>query len=876
LLWARLFSGKKRSDRRIPSIFKELYMRNNIVALFVAAALAQAAAAQEADTSGADALEQVVVTGTRVANRSVLDTAVPVDVVSNEALSNLGVTEINQALSVALPSFNFPRPGLADGTDTVRPATLRSLAPDQTLVLVNGKRRHTAALVNVNGTIGRGAAATDLNTIPNAAVRAIEVLRDGASAQYGSDAIAGVINLRLREEREGGEASISYGWRDTTYENLTGAPPAGATWSAPAVLKRSRSDGETLTVSVWKGFSLGDSGFLTVTGEFKDQERTERGGWDARAQYARPTATTFDPREATFNRFSQWYGEPELSQKTIFVNAGSELPSGNELYANVSWQERSALSAGFQRLANDPSGRNVASIYPDGFLPLIAPDVTDFAASTGVRWDAAGWDMDLSLGYGRNDMKFTIKNTLNRSLGAASKTQFNAGGYAYDQLVLNLGGVRGFDVAGFSSPLNVAMGIEARREAYSITAGEPDSYRNGGVRLPLNTPGCTGASATLPANVAAGGCPSPSGAQVFPGFRPANQVNENRRAFGVYVDLEANVTEKLLYSAALRLEDYSDFGSNASGKAALRYDFSDTFALRGSVSTGFRAPSLQQQYFATTSTNFINGIPFDITTFPATDPVAAALGAQPLDAEESANYSIGAVVQTGDLSLTIDAYRINIIDRIVLSENLTSDAVRNFLTARGFIGIGGGRFFINGVDTETTGVDIVASYPVVTESLGKFDFTATANFTSTDVTRVPATPQLSALSPAPILFDRGNRLTFEEGNPENKFTLAVNWAMNGFGATLRATRYGDALSPQNAPTVTAPDFVLTAKTLLDLEGRYAFNDKVKVAIGADNLLDEYPDPLPPGLNSTGATSFSNFSPFGRSGRFIYGRVTVGF
>ncbi|MEN9789530.1 MAG: hypothetical protein RLZZ473_1594, partial [Pseudomonadota bacterium] len=261
-------------------------MRNNIVALFVAAALAQAAAAQEADTSGADALEQVVVTGTRVANRSVLDTAVPVDVVSNEALSNLGVTEINQALSVALPSFNFPRPGLADGTDTVRPATLRSLAPDQTLVLVNGKRRHTAALVNVNGTIGRGAAATDLNTIPNAAVRAIEVLRDGASAQYGSDAIAGVINLRLREEREGGEASISYGWRDTTYENLTGAPPAGATWSAPAVLKRSRSDGETLTVSVWKGFSLGDSGFLTVTGEFKDQERTERGGWDARAQYA--------------------------------------------------------------------------------------------------------------------------------------------------------------------------------------------------------------------------------------------------------------------------------------------------------------------------------------------------------------------------------------------------------------------------------------------------------------------------------------------------------------------------------------------------------------------------------------------------------------
>ena len=240
-------------------------MRNSIVVVFVAAALSQAAVAQEAAKPAAQELEQVVITGTRVANRSALDTAVPVDVVSASALQNLGVTELNQALSVSLPSFNFPRPGLADGTDTVRPATLRGLGPDQTLVLINGKRRHSAALVNVNGTIGRGAAATDLNTIPTAAIRAIEVLRDGASAQYGSDAIAGVINLRLREDRDGGEASISYGWRDTTYENLTGTPPAGATWSAPAVLKRSRSDGETLTVTRWK--YIGDDRDLRCRGE---------------------------------------------------------------------------------------------------------------------------------------------------------------------------------------------------------------------------------------------------------------------------------------------------------------------------------------------------------------------------------------------------------------------------------------------------------------------------------------------------------------------------------------------------------------------------------------------------------------------------------
>jgi iron complex outermembrane receptor protein len=850
-------------------------MRNSIVAVFVAAALSQAAVAQEAAKPAAEELEQVVITGTRVANRSALDTAVPVDVVPASALQNLGVTELNQALSVSLPSFNFPRPGLADGTDTVRPATLRGLGPDQTLVLINGKRRHSAALVNVNGTVGRGSSAVDLNTIPNTAVRAIEVLRDGASAQYGSDAIAGVINLRLREDSSGGELGVSYGWRDSTYKTLTGAPPSNpaATWSAPSELRRKRSDGETLTVSGWKGFSLGDSGFITVAAEYKDQERTERGGWDARTQYARLANGAYDPREITFNRFSQWYGEPEMKQTTLFVNAGYDINDNAEFYAWASYQDRSALSAGFQRLANDPSGRNIPSIYPDGFLPKIAPDVTDYAATFGTRWTLGSWDMDASLGYGLNDMEFTIVDTLNRSLGPTSKTVFDAGGYDYDQLVFNFSGVRGIEVSGLASPLNVALGVEARRESYSITAGEPDSYRNGGVRLPLGSPGCTSPTA---ADTAAGGCPTPSGAQVFPGFRPANVVDESRNALGAYIDLEANLTEKLLASAALRVEDYSDFGSNVSGKLSGRYDFVDGFALRGSYSTGFRAPALQQQYFATTSTNFINGVPFDITTFPATDPVAAALGAKPLDSEDATNLSVGAVFQFDRASLTIDAYRIELDNRIVLSENLTSPAVRNFLTAQGFIGIGGGRFFINGVDTVTKGVDVVFNYPVVTDSAGRFDITATANFNETTVTKVPATSQLSALNPAPILFDRGNLLTFEEGTPKDKYALSMNWSLGNWGLTARATRYGEVLSPQNAPTVSAPDFLMTPKTLVDLEGRFAFGDHMKFAVGADNVFDKYPDPLPPGLNSTGATSFSNLAPFGRSGRFVYGRVTFAF
>lgn len=836
--------------------------RNAAFALSVAAVVSlltsQSAFAEEE-------LQQVVVTGTRVANRSVLETAAPVDIVTADALQNLGVTEINQALSVTLPSFNFPRPGLTDGTDTVRPATLRGLAPDQTLVLINGKRRHSAALVNINGSIGRGASSADLNAIPNTALKSIEVLRDGASAQYGSDAIAGVINLRLRENRDGGEATVAYGWRDTTYKTLTGTPPAGATWSAPAVLERSRNDGRTTTVSGWKGFGLGNDGFVTVSFEYKDQGRTERGGWDFRQQYLKLANGSFDPREATLNRFVAWYGEPEMQQKTVFVNAGSPLENGAEAYATASWQGRDALSAGFYRRSGQST--NIVSIYPDGYLPLIAPKVTDYSVSGGVRWNLGDWKMDSSLGYGYNKMDYTITNTLNRSIGPTSKTTFDAGGFDYDQLVLNVSGVREVAVSGFSSPLNVAVGLEARREGYSISAGEPDSYSNGGVLLANGSVWIDTTCTT------AAGCPTVSGSQVFPGFRPANVLNKTRDAVGVYADLESNVTEKLLASAAVRAENYSDFGSNVSGKLSARYDFTKQFALRSSASTGFRAPSLQQQYFATTSTNFINGVPFEISTFPVSDPIAVALGAQALEPEKSKNLSVGAVLQTGDFNLTVDAYQIKVDNRIVLSENLTATNVRAFLIAQGFIGAGGGRFFINGVDTTTKGVDVVGSYVIRTESAGRFDLTATANFNKTSVTRIPSIPKLTSLNPAPILFDRNNVLSFERGTPKDKFAFSANWKLSSFGATVRATRYGEVLSPA---TTAALDFLLTPKTLIDVEARYELTDHIKFAVGADNVTDVYPDPLPPTLNTTGATAFSNYSPFGRSGRFIYGRVSFNF
>lgn len=796
-----------------------------------------------------DSTATVVVTGTRVANRTALDTASPVDIISAETLKTTGSTELNQALSVALPSLNFPRPTLTDGTDTVRPATLRGMAPDQSLVLVNSKRRHTSSLVNLNGSIGRGSAAVDLNTVPSAIVKSIEVLRDGAAAQYGSDAISGVVNVRLRTDRTGGEGTITYGAHISEYDLLNAAPPAGATWTGPN--SRKRTDGQTTTVSAWKGLPLGETGYITIAAEYKDQNHTERSGYDMRQLYAKVNGA-YDPRELTINRFDAWYGDPEMQQKTVFVNVGNNLSGDVKVYGWSSYQLRDARSAGYFRMPQD--SRNVQSIYPDGFLPIIAPTVEDFSAAAGMTWSLGDWDMDTSLVYGQNGMNYDIQNTLNASIGPTSKTSFDAGGFSYNQLVYNLTGVRKFDLKGLASPLNVAVGAEARREGYELHAGEPDSWRNGGVILPS-------------------GLPAASGAQVFPGFRPANASHTSRTAIGVFVDVEANVTDKLLASAALREEHYNDFGNNLSGKLAGRYDFTKNFALRGAVQNGFRAPSLQQQSFTSTSTNFVNGIPYEITTFTPNDPVAVALGSKPLKAEKSTNFSLGAVMRLAPVSLTVDAYRINVRDRIVLSENLLSAAVRNYIVSQGFTGVGGGRFFINGVDTTTRGVDIVASAPWNAGAAGRFDFTLAGNFNRTEVTKVPTTAQLAALNPAPVLFDRVNVLTLEKGQPKNKITASANWKLNQWGVTARATRYGEVLSPG---TTEAFDFTLKAKTIVDLEARYAFSRQMSLAIGADNLFDQYSETLPSALNTTSNTPFSNYTPFGNNGRYVYARATYSF
>ncbi|MBC6983005.1 TonB-dependent siderophore receptor [Caulobacter sp. 17J80-11] len=778
-------------------------------------ALASPALAQEAaDRTPEDpaAVDEVVVTGTRVAGRSRLDTLAPVDVIRSEALTRQGTTELAEALSTTAPSITFPRAAAVDGTDSVRPAALRGLSPDQTLVLVNGVRRHASALVNVNGSVGRGSAAVDLNAIPVTALERVEVLRDGASAQYGSDALAGVINLRLREARDGGGASVTVGRYFTDVDT--------------ARTSRSVQDGQTVTVSGWQGLPLGADGFLTVSGEYRDREPTSRGDLDPRVTPARVTSR---------------YGDPEAQDLTLYANAGLPLANGWEAYGWAGLQKRDSESAAFFRIPSNAN--NVPAIYPNGFLPLIGVEVEDVSAAAGLRGEIGGWKADLNVSYGRDKLDYGVSNTLNPTYGAASPTSFDAGGFTYDQVVLGLDLTRGFEV-GLAGPLNVAWGVEARSESYEIRAGDAKAWNQGPIVGPA------------------------PGAQGFPGLRPSNEVDEDRQAIGAYVDLEAQITDKFSASAAARAEHYSDFGDSLTGKLAARYDFTPAFALRGSVSTGFRAPSLQQQYYTATSTNFTAGVPYEVGTFPADGAVARALGAQPLDAETSVNASLGAVYRRGPFELTVDAYQINIDDRIVLTDNLGGTSRPDIAALLTPFGVTQARFFINGVDTETQGVDVVARYRWDTD-FGRFDLTGAANFNSTDVTRLPSTNVLSSLTPPPVLFGRVSQNIIETGTPEKKLVAALDWRLDRWGASAKATHYGEAIEPGST---AASDISSGDKTLVDLEGRFDVTDNFELALGVDNLFDVYPDETPAALNSTGTLGFTRYSPFGFNGRFAYVRA----
>ncbi|UHQ24175.1 TonB-dependent receptor [Lysobacter sp. 5GHs7-4] len=775
------------------------------LALALLAALAAPGYAQDAPAdASAHNLDQVIVTGTRVSDRTVAESSAPIDIITPEALEATGTVELATALSRALPSLNFPRPAITDGTDAVRPAQLRGLAPDQVLVLVNGKRRHTTALINLNGSQGRGSSPVDLNAIPIASIERVEVLRDGASAQYGSDAIAGVVNVVLKGSDHGGSLAARYG-------------------------QYSAGDGEQYQLSGDAGFKLGENGKLHLAAQGGHQDQTNR---------ARPFQGVVEQR----------YGDPEIDQGAVSYNGEYDVADYLTFYSFGSYSKRDVLSNGYFRFAADP--RNIPSIYPNGFLPQIHNISKDRAAVVGLRTETAGGtQIDLSYNYGHNELSFDIEHTLNRSLGPTSPTQFYAGALEVTQHVLNLDFARPVDF-GWQYPVTFAWGAEWRGEEFSQHAGEPLSYANGGV------PASNGQ--IIP------------GAQVFSGFRASDAGDFDRHSYSLYADVEADLTDKFSAGIAARFESYSDFGDTTSGKLSARYAFTDKVALRATASTGFRAPSLQQQFFQSIATNFISGVPYEIGTFRVDNPAAIALGSESLKAEESTNYSLGLVLQPRDgLYITVDAYHIKVDDRILLSENLTSTAVRNYLQANGYPGIGGGRYFTNAVDTKTQGVDLIATQAFALAS-GSFDLTLGYNYSKTEIERIAPNPaRLAAIDPAAVRIGRTEIGRITKGAPKDKFFLAGDWKTGNWRFNATATRYGEFTELH--ATNPLLDQTFSAKWTLDLAATYQLGSW-DFTVGGDNVLDEYPDESKLVLGTRNYLPYNTASPFGFNGAFAYVKV----
>ncbi len=781
------------------------------------------AQAEPADQDEAAALETIVVTGTRASNRTVATSTAPIDVITPEVLQSTGSTELATALSRALPSLNFPRPAITDGTDAVRPAQLRGLAPDQVLILVNGKRRHTTALINLNGSQGRGSSPVDLNAIPIAAIQRVEVLRDGASAQYGSDAIAGVVNVVLKGSGEGGSIAANVG-------------------------QYSAGDGRSYQLQGDAGFALGANGRVHLAAEYANEDQTDR----ARPYQLTPGTTVRPATAPPPGEVVQRYGDPEIKQFAVSANASLDVNDALTIYGFATASRRDALSNGFYRTAAD--SRNVPEIYPNGFLPQIRNIAEDRSAVFGLRGVTANdWNVDLSYNYGNNDLSFDVENSLNRSQGPASQRDFYAGALEITQQVFNLDASKGYDVGWLEFPLNLAVGVEWRGEEFVQSPGEPNSYINGGVLV--------------------GGNPAPSGSQVFPGFRPSDAGEFDRHSYAAYLDIELPFSEAFTLAAAVRAEEYSDFGSTTSGKVSGRYAFGEAVALRGTVSTGFRAPSLQQQFFRSTATNFIGGVPFDIRTFRVNDAAAVALGAEPLKAEESTNFSLGLVLTpVQNLYVTIDAYRIDIDDRIMLSENLTSAAVRAFLNATVDPSLGGGRYFTNAIDTRTRGVDIIGTYRWKLAN-STLDLTAGYNYNKTTVERIAANPaRLSAIDPNAVRIGRVEVGRLTVGAPRDKFQFGGIWSAGNWKLSANATRYGEfSVLFGNNPADTSRDQTFDPQWTLDLSASYALGSW-DFTLGADNVTDEYPDEVIFANSTNGQLPYSAASPNGFNGAYVYGRI----
>lgn len=802
-----------------------------------------------------EALDEVLLVGSRSPKRTALDTAVPVDVldVSNIA-STTGKVEVNEILQYAAPSFNASKQSGSDGADHIVPASLRGLGPDQTLVLINGKRRHQSSLVNVFGTRGRGNSGTDLNAIPASAIKRIEVLRDGASAQYGSDAIAGVINIVLKDNKEGFTGGVTYGafstaigegWADESGETLYNVEGENRLDG-----KSKSFDGATVKVDANYGAALGkNGGFINFTTEFLTKQNTLRPGFSWR----------------------KGYGSAGVEGFNFMINSSIPVDDNTEIYAFGGRNFRDTNAYAFSRDGfADGDNRSVPSLYPDGFTPRITSNITDASVSAGVKHKMSnGWNVDFNNTYGKNSFHYYIKDSNNASMQDASPTDFDAGGHFLSQNTTGIDFSKYFEAV--ESGLNIAFGMEFRTENFGIFAGEESSYAlydiNG---IPVTNP------ATQTVAFDSNGDDLPGGSQGFPGYSPDNEVDRSRTNYGLYFDAELNVTEQFMVAGAMRFENYSDFGNTTNFKLASRYKFNDALALRGSISTGFRAPSLAQLYYNLIFNNIVAGASVPSLLSANNSTVTKAFGIGQLQEEKATNASIGFTYKKGGFTATIDAYSISVDDRIILTDNFTDPSIL------GPLGVDAAQFFANGVDTKTTGLDIVLNYETNIGSDGKASVGLIGNLNKLEIKDI----HNGALNPF-TFFGPFSQAYLEAAAPDYKFGLNLGYSTSKFNANVALTQFSEVTLQDfqwvDSPATTQAEAdalfdvatdVYEAALTVDLNLGYQISKQLKFTVGANNLFNKYPTPQFDGWTDQGGLADS--VQMGSDGTYVFSRLNFNF
>jgi iron complex outermembrane receptor protein len=796
-------------------------------------------------------LDEVILVGSRSPRRTATDTAVPVDVIDvADIAATTGKVEVNEILQYAAPSFNASKQSGSDGADHIVPASLRGLGPDQTLVLINGKRRHQSSLVNVFGTRGRGNSGTDLNAIPANAIKRIEVLRDGASAQYGSDAIAGVINIVLKDNTDGFTGGITYGafitaigdgWEEETGETLNN------------VEGKNRLDGEdkswdgvTVKIDANYGVPLNDKGgYMNFTTEFLSRQNTLRPGFAWR----------------------KGYGSAGVDGFNFMVNSSLPVNDNTEVYAFGGRNYRDTNAYAFSRDGfADGDNRAVPSLYPNGFTPRITSNITDVSVSVGIRHEMAnGWNVDFNNTYGKNNFHYFIKDSNNASMQNASPTDFDAGGHYLSQNTTGLDFNKYLeDVA---SGLSLAFGFEYRTENFGIFSGEAPSY---------GLYDTNGVLITNPAQQTvafdSNGDDLPGGSQGFPGYSPINEVDRSRTNYGIYFDAELNLSEEFMLAGAVRFENYSDFGNTFNGKLASRLKLSDDLSLRGSISTGFRAPSLAQLYYNLIFNNIVAGTSVPSLLSANNSTVTKAFGIGQLNEEKATNASIGFTYKKGGFSATVDAYSITVNDRIILTDNFTDQ------TILGPLNVDAAQFFANGVDTRTNGLDIVLGYDANVGKNGKIRTALIGNFNDLKVKSVN-NGNLNEFT----FFGPFSQAYLKAAAPDYKFGLNLGYSNQKFDANATFTQFSE-VTLQDFQWVDSPatnqaeaDALFPVATdlykaalVVDLSLGYQISDKVKFSLGANNLFNQYPTPQFDGWTDQGGLADS--VQMGSDGTYVFGRL----